>query len=693
MLSCFQLVVGQQNASAILVRNDTFIWSRLHTNSHSWKVLISGWNHSVLNQVVPIRRYHFLNMGFDFASKLLQTLTSVLASYFRPLSKYLTLLKGSDPSDIRIKYSSKLDAEVQPRSRPGAPLRTIFPPLEIEEHAIDDTPPLKAIVVGAGLTGINTAILLPRKVPGLELKIFEKASDIGGTWHNNVYPGVKCDIPADVYQSTFAPSLEWRTPYAEGAEIKKYWTSIVEKYDVRKYITFNGAVSRAEWHEEKAKWAVYVTIDGVAVTEEADILVTATGHFSQPLLPNYPGLEDYEGHLRHSSNWDPSFDPAGKKLALIGNGASGLQILPPLQKVVSHLDHYARNPTWIAGSFGGEDSDGLISKERPLQANDPAKYHAYRKDLEGRFFKRFGGIIKDGQKNTALRETFEKLMAERLGDRADLLDNLVPDFSPSCRRLTPGPGYLEALTQDNVSYISTQIERFTKSGIQTVDGTHREVDAIICSTGADVSFSTAFPIIAHGIDLQSAWQPGGDPGFPDSYLGMAAPNFPNLFILLGPNATGQAGTLPHALENQVTYLAKVLRKVKTQGIRTITPTPEATRDFRAYCESFFPRTVMSEQCSSWYNGNIVGGRVHGMWPGSGSHVNMVRREPRWEDFSYTYRTTSGNRFAYFGNGFTKKDELVDKDPGADVDFTPYLKREAVLGEVDLRAYNELWFDA
>ncbi|KAF8859966.1 FAD/NAD(P)-binding domain-containing protein [Acephala macrosclerotiorum] len=531
------------------------------------------------------------------------------------------------------------------------------------------------------------------KVPGIELKIYEKTSDIGGTWNTNIYPGVKCDIPADVYQSTFAPSLEWTTPYAGGAEIKAYWSRIVDKFDVRKYITFNSTIASAEWSEEKSKWIVHVTVAGISRTDEADFLITATGHFAQPLLPNYPGIEDFEGHLRHSSNWDPNFDPAGKRIALIGNGASGLQVLPELQKVVSHLDHYARNKTWVSGSFGGEDNNGLIAKERPDEARDPEKFHEYRKALEGKFFKRFGGLIKDGEKNAALRKTFERLMTDRLGDRTDLLESIVPDFSPSCRRLTPGPGYVEALTKENVSYISTQIERFTKTGIRTVDGVHREVDAIICSTGADVSFSTAFPIIAKGIDLQSAWRPGGNPGFPDSYLAIAAPNFPNLFFLLGPNATGQAGTLPHAAENQVTYIAKVLRKAKTQGIKTITPTQAATNDFRAYCESFFPRTVMSEQCSSWYNGGIVGGRVHGVWPGSGTHVNIVRRDPRWEDFDFTYRSSSGNRFAYFGNGFTLKDELVDKDPDAEVDLTPYLKKEAVDGKVDLRAYNELWFDA
>lgn len=466
----------------------------------------------------------------------------------------------------------------------------------------------------------------------------------------------------------------------------------MKKYDVEKYITYSSIVTGAEWSEPKGKWIVNVTVNGDDRVEEADFLITATGHFSTPLLPNYPGIEDYKGSLRHSSNWDPNFDPAGKRIALIGNGASGLQILPPLQNVVKHLDHYARSRTWIAGSFGGEDTDGLLSQERPPESRNPEKYHEYRKRLESKFFKGFANIIKDGEKNAALRSTFSKLMADRLNGRTDILDAIVPEFPPSCRRLTPGPGYLEALTKDNVSYIPTRIEKFTETGIQTTDGVHREVDAIICSTGADLSFSTAFPIVAHGVDLQSAWRPGGDPGFPDSYLSIAAPNYPNLLLLLGPNATGPAGTLPNAVENQVTYVAKILRKASSQGIRSITPTQAATNDFRAYCESFFPRTVMSEDCSSWFNGGVSGGRIHGVWPGSGTHANVVRREVRWEDFTYTYRNGSGNRFAYLGNGSSKKDAEIAEDPDAEVDFTQYLEEEAVKGEVDLRSYNELWFD-
>lgn len=467
----------------------------------------------------------------------------------------------------------------------------------------------------------------------------------------------------------------------------------MDGYDVRKYIKFNSEVLNAIWSSDKGKWLVQIKSEGNIRTEESDFLITATGNFSLPRLPKYPGIEEYKGHLRHSSNWDPNFEPEGKTIAVIGNGASGLQVVPPLQKKAKQLYHFARSRTWIAGSLGGENlsRDTTIPIEIP---QSPAEYTLYRKNLENNFFSRFRGILKRNEKSIEAKALFEKLMADRLGGRNDLLEAIKPDFSPSCRRLTPGPGYLEAITQDNVEYVAERIERFTPTGIVTVDGKSRDIDAVICSTGADISFSTAFPIIAHGVDLQQAWRPGGNPGFPDTYLGIAAPDFPNFLFILGANSTSTASTVPYTIEAQVTYISKVLRKVSTQGIRTITPSRAATNDFRAYCESFFPRTVMSEQCSSWYNGGIVGGRVHGIWPGSGTHAIIARREVRWEDFEYTHHSASKNRFAYFGNGWAKKDveAAASDDPGA-IDFTTYLREEAVSGTIDLRGYlEEGWYE-
>ncbi|KAF2815551.1 FAD dependent oxidoreductase [Mytilinidion resinicola] len=574
------------------------------------------------------------------------------------------------------------------------PLRTVWPPLELEDHPIDEVRPLRVVVVGGGITGIMASIFLPAKVPKIDLVIYERQSDIGGVWNANIYPGVRCDVPAHAYQATFDANTDWSEAYAQGAEIKQYWKNIVAKYDVAKYIHLNTRVTGAEWSEEKGKWRVGVQSSSGDSIDEADFLITATGHFSDPILPTYPGMNEYKGHLRHSSNWDPNFDPKGKRIAVIGNGASGIQVLPPLQKVAAHIDHYARSKTWVAAPIGGEDLEQFVRDNIDQAKQSPEEYLAFRKALESRLFSRYGGFFEKSEKSAIARAAITKLMANRLGDRNDLLDAIIPNFSPNCRRLTPGPGYLEAVAAENVEYVPTPIERFTATGIVTTDGIQRNVDAVICSTGHDISFSVAFPIHAHGTDLQAAWRPGGNPGFPDSYLSFAAPNFPNLLFILGPNSTGPAGTLCHSVENQLTYTAKVLRKISSQGIRSMAPSQAATTDFRAYCESFFPQTVMSQHCSSWYNGGIKGGRIHGVWPGSATHVNQVRREPRWEDWEYTYINKQGNRFGWLGNGWSEKDVLAQNGVDAlTTDLTPWLQKEAVEGKVDVKGYHENWWDA
>ncbi|MCJ1242068.1 hypothetical protein MMC14_010075 [Varicellaria rhodocarpa] len=556
---------------------------------------------------------------------------------------------------------------------------------ELEDHPIDEVPILKVAVVGAGLSGITAGVLLPIKVPGISLQIFEKNADVGGTWFENTYPGVRCDIPANVYQSTFEPNIQWTEEYAQGSEIRDYWQGLARKYNVYQYLKLGHKLNHAIWDEKNAQWSLNLenVKNGDKFEEKFDVLITAIGRFNAWKLPDYPGIADYQGHLRHTSSWDPSFDPTGKTVAVIGNGASGIQIVPNIQPLVKHLDHYARSKTWIAGSFGGEGAGRTLepkyySPEQLKSFEDPEKYYEFRKELESKFYRRFCTLFKGSQENVALEIEFRRLMAQRLSKKPELLDDLVPDFSPHCRRLTPGPGYLEALTQDNVSFIRTPIQNFTKEGIVTVDGIERKVDAIICSTGANIDMSLPFPIIAHGHDIRTAWSPD-----PYTYLGLATPSFPNLLFIQGPHAAGQSGTIPNQVETQITYIAQLLRKVHAQCIRTFTPSRAAADDFIAYADAFFPRTVLAENCSSWANGGRPGGRIHGHWPGSASHLNHVRRSPRWEDWEWTYRSGSGNRFAYFGSGWTKK-ELVEGS-----DLTTYLRKPE---DVDLRRYHEEWFD-
>ncbi|OIW24555.1 FAD/NAD(P)-binding domain-containing protein [Coniochaeta ligniaria NRRL 30616] len=560
--------------------------------------------------------------------------------------------------------------------------------LELLDRFIDEPRPLRVAVIGGGLSGILAGILLPIKVPGIKLTIYEKNHDVSGTWLENVYPGVRCDIPSHVYQSTFSPKLDWSDQFAPGAEIRDYWQGQARKYDVYQYTKLGQNVEATDWDESKSVWRLSIrdVASGELRVEEAEFVLTALGRFNAWRLPDYPGISEYKGLLRHASHWDPTFDPAGKKVAVIGNGASGIQLVANLQPVVAHLDHYARNRTWIAASWAGDErtlEPQPISDEQKKSFEDPEVYLKFRKELENKYWRRFATFFKDHPDNQALRDNFTKIMRKRLAKKPELLEDIVPDFSPNCRRLTPGPGYLEAITEDNVDYIRTPIKRFTETGIETTDGKHREVDAIFCATGANVDMVPPFPIRANGQDLATTWRPGGKHGYPYTYLGLATPGFPNLLFVHGPHGTGPSGTVPHSVEVQLTYFAKLLRKASREGIKSITPSQKAADDFVEYADAFFAKTVLSDNCSSWYNGGRPGGRIHGIWPGSAGHVTAVRREPRWEDWEYEYLSDTGNRFHwYFGNGWTRK----EADPESDM--TSYLQ---VPEKVDLRDYHESWW--
>lgn len=420
---------------------------------------------------------------------------------------------------------------------------------------------------------------------------------------------------------------------------------------------------------------------------KADAVLSAVGRFNAWRLPDYPGMAEYKGLLRHASDYDPTFDASGKKVAVIGNGASGIQLVANLQKKVSRLDHYARNKTWISASWAGDErtlESQPIPEEMKKSFEDHETYLKFRKELEAKYWRRFRSFIKGSEANEKMREQFMEYMKKRLAKKPELVDDLIPDFSPNCRRLTPGPGYLEALMEEHVEYIKTPIKRFTETGTETTDGILREVDAVFCGTGANIDMVHRFPVRANGRDLRDLWRQDGEHGFPYTYFGLATPGFPNYFHVHGPHGTGPSGTVPHAVEVQLTYFAKLLHKMSREGIRSMVPQTKAADEFVEYADAFFATTVLADNCSSWYIGGKPGGRIHGLWPGSAAHVTLVRREPRWEDWEYDYLSETGNRYAwYFGNGWTRSDS------DAESDMTTYLKKPS---DIDLRDLHESWWD-
>lgn len=321
----------------------------------------------------------------------------------------------------------------------------------------------RVVVIGAGVSGIYCGIRIPQRLPDVELVIYDKNEGIGGTWFENRYAGCACDIPAHSYQYSFEPNKDWSKFYAPAAEICKYWSGAAKKYGATRFIKLNHRVVEAKWDQEECQWTLKVQVGGKdphTFETKCNVLIDAMGGLNNWKWPDIPGRDQFKGHMVHSANWDENYNYKGKKVAVIGAGSSAIQIVPALQPIVSHMDTYVRSATWIAMPFAGDEvvrrnpTGGNISfseEERKRFHQDDKFYHTFRTDLE----KELNSVHEVTQKNSNMslqaRGYLEKTMKEKLSSKPEIADTLIPTFHVGCRRLTPGPGYLEALTKDNVS--------------------------------------------------------------------------------------------------------------------------------------------------------------------------------------------------------------------------------------------------
>ena len=544
----------------------------------------------------------------------------------------------------------------------------------ISERSIDEPRPLKVIYVGAGVSGIDAAIQFPKFVPNLELVIYEKNADVGGTWFENRYPGCACDIPAHSYQLSFESSTEWTQFYAGASEILNYWRRVTEKYGVRKHMKFKHKAVEARWNESTSKWHVkFQKLDtGEIVEDIGDVFMTGMGALNEWKWPDVKGLKDFKGDLLHSANWDTTFSAKDKTVAVIGAGSSGIQIVPTLQPQVKHMDHYVRGRTWIAATFGNElvrsRNNGLdgnfnyTQEEKEAWNKDPKSYIQYRKALEVGMQGGYAVTHRGSKEHAGAWKEFDQEMRKKLVKKPEIIEHMLPDFPPLCKRLTPGPGYLEALTSENVQVINQSIDHIDATGIVAADGKHRAVDAIICATGFDTSFQGRFPIIGRGgQNLQDRYKTR-----PETYLSMCTDGFPNFFQSLGPNAGLGNGNLLIIIEAIHLYVGQILRKLATENVRFVEPKRSVVENFTNYCDVYFKRTVFSAECGSWYKSSPPGataeerkrGRVTALWPGSSIHAVRALERVRFEDYEMTLFDKE-NEFAWFGDGWTVAERVKD----------------------------------
>ncbi|KAK1466334.1 monooxygenase [Colletotrichum cuscutae] len=523
--------------------------------------------------------------------------------------------------------------------RPSAPIHS-------ERH-------VRIICVGAGASGLLLAYKLQRHFSNYSLQCYEKNPSVAGTWFENRYPGCACDFPSHNYTWTFEPKLDWSAVYPPAPEILEYFENFAKKYSLYQYIKLQHQVIGAHWNSEAGGYDVHVkdTSTGEMIIDHCDFLINAGGVLNNWKWPEIPGLSKYRGKLLHTANWDDSVSLQGKHVGLIGNGSSGIQVLPAIREQCKRVTTFIRRPTWVSPAQGLEQH--LFSPaEKAEFATKPGALLEYRKNNESGLNGQFGIFLKNNKINEDTHAYFVQQMKEKLNDPA-LESKLIPEWSVGCRRLTPGVNYLESLTKPNVEVVYGGIKEITERGCVADDGREYPVDVLICATGFDTSFKPRFPIIGpSGENLQDKWASD-----PESYLGMAASGFPNYFIILGPNCPIGNGPVLPAIEAQVDWMLKVIDRYQTTNVVSFTPKEEAVRDFVDYKESFMPQTVWSDSCRSWYKPRDDG-PVVALWPGSTLHYIEAIKEVRWDDFEVKY---AGNRFAWLGNGYsqTELDETAD----------------------------------
>lgn len=455
-------------------------------------------------------------------------------------------------------------------------------------------------IVGAGFAGLGTAIGLRRA--GIEdFVVLEKAAEVGGTWQANTYPGCQCDVPSHLYSLSFAPNPDWTHTFSSQPEIWSYLRSVADAHGVREKIELGVELMSADWIHDEQLWLLQTSKGPLT----AEILVSGMGALAEPALPDIEGLASFAGPCFHSARWDADVALTGKRVAVIGTGASAIQIVPKIQPEVAELRLFQRTAPWIMPHPGR----AISGAERHLYKAVPAAQRLMREAIYwGRelyvlpflhpLLAKPGELI--AQRHLAAQVPDPQLRAK-----------LTPSYRMGCKRVLLSDEYYPAIQRENVQLVTEPIERVTPAGVLTRDGVEHELDAIVLSTGFHVTDVPFAPIVRgrHGRSLAETWH-----GSPKTHLGTTVAGFPNLFLLLGPY-TGLAHTsVVFMIECQIAYLMDCIATMDRERTRSVEPTATAQDAFVAEMRRRATGTVWSSGgCASWYLD--AEGRPSAIWPG------------------------------------------------------------------------------
>ena len=479
---------------------------------------------------------------------------------------------------------------------------------------------MKVLVVGAGMSGILTGIRLSQA--GVQFEIVEKNADVGGTWLVNTYPGCRVDNSNHMYSYSFEPNHGWPQHFSPQPELLKYFRGVADKYDLKKHIKFETSVDSLTWDEARAVWRAELTgKDGRRETVEANVVVTAVGQLNRPRLPDIEGRDTFEGPAFHSAEWRHDVDLTGKRVAVIGTGASAFQFVPEIAPKVAHLTVFQRTPPWglPVPHYHEDVPEGM----KWLLEHVPYYDKWYRFWLFWMTTEGFlpmvksdpdwtGGTTAVSAENLMLREMAASALAAQVADRPDLLPNVVPTYPVGGKRAVLDNGvWLGALKRPNVELVTEEITRITPKGVVTADGVEHEVDVILYGTGFTASrFLATLKIKGReGRDLHETWK-----GDARAYLGMTTPGFPNFFMIYGPNTNIVVnGSIIFFSEASVRYIMGALKLLAETGARAMEPKASVHDDFNIRVDEANKGWAWgSPHVSSWYKNEF--GRVSQNWP-------------------------------------------------------------------------------
>ncbi|WP_423195274.1 Baeyer-Villiger monooxygenase [Cupriavidus sp. H19C3] len=492
-------------------------------------------------------------------------------------------------------------------------------------------------IVGSGFAGLAMGIRL-KQAGSADFLIFEQADAVGGTWRDNHYPGCTCDVQSHLYSFSFAPNPDWSRMFSPQAEIRAYLEHCTDRFGLRPHLRFGHALRRATWDEDAGMWRLEMANDR---TVRARVLVSAMGGLSRPALPDIPGLASFAGTCFHSQQWRHDYPFAGKRVAVIGTGASAIQFVPQIAPQVAHLDLYQRTAPWILP----KPDRAMGPRERWLFRHLPFTQTLLRAGIYWMLEARVLGFVMHPRLMKAVERLARRHLARQVADPA-LRRTLTPDYTIGCKRVLISNDYYPALARPNVDVVTTGIDHVEADAVVLRDGTRRPVDCIVLGTGFHATDPLPRGVIVGraGQDLLDAWRDGAQ-----AYLGTTVAGFPNLFFVVGPNTGLGHSSMVLMIESQVAYILDALRAMRAQRVHAVAVRAPVQHAFNARIQQKLDRAVWSAGgCASWYL-DPRSGRNTTLWPGFTWQFRRATASFRMRDYeTWPARMAAGPMAASVG---------------------------------------------